>query len=71
MHPLDKAEKIISGQWPKNPTWIYESPDSGKSVYRRISQWSLKQLIQVDGKPVADKHTLDDIYLTEYMRGQK
>ena len=70
MHPLDKAEKILSGQWPKNPKWIYESPDSGKTVYRRMSQWGLKQLISSQGKPVADNNTLDQQYLEEYIRGQ-
>ena len=63
MHPLDKAEKILRGIWPKNGTWVYESPDKGKSVYRRMSTLLPRQLIHVDGKPVADADTLDDEYV--------
>ena len=63
MHPLDKAEKILRGIWPKNGTWIYESPDKGQSVYRRLGTFRPRQLIHVNGKPVADEDTLDEEYM--------
>ena len=68
MHPLYKAERIISGQWPKNPKWIFESPDNGKTVYRRIVQGSLRQLYTKDGNLVDSQETLDNFYFTHYMR---
>ena len=46
---MDKAEKILSGQWPtKNPKWIYESPDKGKTIYRReFGNYNKRELIKV------------------------
>ncbi len=45
MDDMDKAEKILAGQWPsKDPKWIYESPDKGKTLYRRLFGGKYKQL---------------------------
>ena len=42
---MDKAEKILAGEWPtKEPKWIYESPDKGKTLYRRLFGGKYKQL---------------------------
>ena len=62
MHPLDKAERIIRGVWPKKGSWIYESPDRGRTVYRRASTFKHKQLIYNNGEKVADDETLDREY---------
>ena len=37
MDKLDKAIKRITMDWPKNPHWIYTSPDK-KHVYRQMRQ---------------------------------
>ena len=82
MHPLDKAEKIIRGIWPKKGTWIYESPDRGQTVFRRltgnakpkqldykeIATWP-KQLYYENNKMVADIETLDKEYIELLERG--
>lgn len=67
MHPLDKAERIIRGEWPKNPHWIYESPDGGRTVYRRMSRFKPRQLLRKDGELVDNIEKLDDEYFTEYL----
>lgn len=64
MHPLDKAERILRGDWPRDPKWIYESPDKGRTVYRRLSEWGFKQLVSNDEGPVADIETLNEEYYT-------
>ena len=35
MDKLDKAIRRIVDEWPKNPRWIYTSPDQDK-VYRQM-----------------------------------
>lgn len=67
MHPLDKAEKILSGQWPKNPKWIFESPDCGKTVYRRMAGYAIRQRITVDSKPVDTQYNLDTEYFENFL----
>ena len=82
MHPLDKAEKIIRGIWPKKGVWIYESPDRGQTVFRRMSNdgkpkqldyadvanWP-KQLYYENNTMVADIETLDEEYMKLLDRG--
>ena len=67
MHPVDKAEKILSGQWPKNPKWTYESPDNGKTVYRRLfgSPGAERQLYMINSKQIDTEKTLDEQYFTQ------
>jgi hypothetical protein len=36
MHIVDLAQRVMSAEWPKEPMWIYESPDGGSTVYRRL-----------------------------------
>lgn len=69
MHPLEKAEKILRGIWPKNGAWIYESPDKGKTVYRRLSTLKPRQMIWAEGKRVACDATLDKQYIEILERG--
>ena len=46
---MDKAEKILAGKWPtKEIKWIYESPDKGKTLYRRMFGGKYKQLFNKD-----------------------
>ena len=49
MDDMDKAEKIVAGKWPtKEIKWIYESPDKGKTLYRRMFGGKYKQLVNKD-----------------------
>lgn len=49
MDDMDKAEKILAGKWPtKEIKWIYESPDKGKTLYRRMFGGKYKQLFNKD-----------------------
>lgn len=69
MHPVDKAEKILSGKWPEDPLWIYESPDGGKTVYRHIINNNGKnqprQLYMINSERVDTEETLNDNYFTQ------
>ena len=69
MHPLDKAEKIIRGIWPKKGVWIYESPDNGLTVFRRLGTHKPKQLYYENDALVADIETLDEEYAKLLERG--
>jgi len=79
MHPVTKAEKILAGKWIKAPKWIFESPDSGKTVYRRLFRSSadierlprphvFKQLYRAGGNVVDDIETLDAQYFDEVFK---
>ena len=75
MHPVDKAQKILSGQWPKDPLWIYESPDGGKTVYRHLikidgakqqpSRNQPRQLYMINSVRVDTEETLNEQYFTQ------
>ena len=66
MEDMDKAEKILSGQWPtKNPKWIYESPDKGATVYRRLFGGKYKQLVNKDD----DIDKLNEEYFDKHFTG--
>lgn len=69
MHPLDKAEKIIRGVWPRKGVWIYESPDHGKTVFRRLGTQKPKQLYYENNAMVGDLETLDEEYMKLLERG--
>jgi|TARA_A100001011_G_scaffold390343_2_gene473620 hypothetical protein len=68
MPQLDKVEQAIRrivNEWPKNPRWIYTTPDNGKHVYRAMRTdvcpevfkdsygQPVKQLCTVNGEHVA------------------
>lgn len=65
MDDLDLAERRLKGDWPKNPYWIYTTPDNGKHVYRAMRTdvcpeifkdsygQPMKQLCSVNGENVA------------------
>lgn len=62
---MDIAERRLKGTWPKNPYWIYTTPDNGHTVYRAMRTdvcpdifkdsygQPIKQLYSVDGEIVA------------------
>lgn len=62
-----KAEKILAGNWPmRDPKWIYESPDKGETVYRRLFGGKYKQLINKHD----DQDKLDQEYFNIHFNGE-
>ena len=65
MDNFDYAVKRITGEWPKNPYWIYTTPDKEKTLYRSMRTdvcpecfkdshgQPAKQLYKIDDKVVA------------------
>ena len=64
---MNKAEKILAGTWPmKDPKWIYESPDKGVTLYRRLFGGKYKQLFN-KGDDMAE---LDAEYFAIHFNGE-
>ena len=60
MDDLERAERRLKGVWPKNPTWIFTSPDGGRSVYRSMRADSCPEELKIDGHPPKQLYKLDD-----------
>jgi len=57
---LDKAEKRLKGEWPKNPVWIFTSPDGGRSVYRSMRSDICPEELKIDGQAPKQLYKLGD-----------
>lgn len=67
MDDMDKAEKILAGKWPtKDAKWIYESPDKGETLYRRLAGGKYKQLFNKDD----DIDQLNEEYFAIHFNGE-
>jgi|TARA_B110000908_G_scaffold62402_1_gene75721 hypothetical protein len=67
MDDMSKAEKILAGTWPmKDPVWIYESPDKGETLYRRLFGGKYKQLFNKGD----DMAKLDAEYFAIHFNGE-
>jgi hypothetical protein len=68
MDDMKKAEKILAGTWPtKKPTWIYESPDRGETLYRRLAGSKYKQLFNKGD----DMEKLNEEYFKVHFHGME
>lgn len=61
MDDLERAERRLKGAWPKDPHWIFTSPDHGKHVYRSMrSDVCPDCFLDTDGKPFKQLYSIDN-----------
>ena len=57
---VDIAIRRLVNEWPRNPYWIYTSPDNGKTVYRAMRNDVCPEVFRDSaGQPVRQKYTVN------------
>jgi hypothetical protein len=60
MDALDHAERRLKYNWPKDPYWIYTTPDNGKTVYRAMRTDVCPEVFKdSSGQPIKQKYSVN------------